>query len=125
MAARCKALKKDKNEQEAYIVQDALSILSMDNNVESWVIDSGAPFHATSKREVLQNYVAGDFWNVYLGNGESCNIVGKGDVKIKTQGFKWCLKNVKTHFETEKESYFSWAVFFIYFKEGKPAKKIL
>ena len=75
-------------------MQDAL-ILSMDNNTESWVIDSGASFHATFNREVLQNYVVRDFGKVYLGDDEPCNIVGKGDVEIKTQGFKWCLKDVR------------------------------
>ena len=76
MAASYKASKKDKKEHEAYIVQDAL-ILSRDSNVESWVIDSGASFHVTSNRELLQNYVAGDFGKIYLGNDEPCNIVGK------------------------------------------------
>ena len=82
MAASCKASKKNKNEQKALIVQYAL-ILSTDGNAESWIIDSGASFLATSNREVLQNYVASDFEKVYLGDDEPCNIVGKDNVEIK------------------------------------------
>ena len=44
---------------------------------------------------MLQNYVAGDSGKVYLGKNEPCNIVEKCDVEIKTQGFKWCLKDVR------------------------------
>ena len=32
-------------------------ILSFDTQTESWVVDSGASFHATSNTEVLKNYV--------------------------------------------------------------------
>jgi len=49
MAANCKAPKKDKNEQEAHIVQDAL-IHSMNINAESCIIDLVASFHVISKR---------------------------------------------------------------------------
>ena len=52
MAASCKAPKKDKNEKEAHIVQDAL-ILSMDCNAKSLVTDSSAAYHKMSNREVL------------------------------------------------------------------------
>jgi len=76
MAASRKAPKKDKNEHEAHIVQDAL-IPSMDSNAKLWVIDSGASFHATSNGEMLQNYVASDIEKVLLGDDEPCNIVGK------------------------------------------------
>ena len=75
-------------------MQDAL-ILSIDNSIELCVIDSGASFHATSNREELQNYVTGNFGKVYLGYDEPYNIVRKVDVEIKTQGFKWCLKDVR------------------------------
>ena len=76
MATSCNAQKKEKNEQKAHIVQDEL-ILSMDSNAESWVIESGVSFHATSNRKVLQNYVAGDLGKVYLANDEPCDIMGK------------------------------------------------
>ena len=43
----------------------------------------------------MQNHVAGDFGKVYLGDDKPCNIMGKGDMKIKTQGFRWCLKDLR------------------------------
>ena len=74
MSSVCKSPKKDAGEQEAHIVQDSL-ILAMDSNSDSWVINSGASFHAIANRKFLQNYVEGDFGKVYLGNNEPCNIV--------------------------------------------------
>ena len=35
---------------------------------DSWVIDSGASFHATPHRKYFQDYVQGDFGQVYLGD---------------------------------------------------------
>nr|KYP40338.1 Retrovirus-related Pol polyprotein from transposon TNT 1-94 [Cajanus cajan] len=73
---------------------DAL-ICSLENKEESWVIDSGASFHATSQKELFENYVSGNLGKVYLGNEQSCEIVGKGVVKIKLNGSVWELKNVR------------------------------
>jgi hypothetical protein len=42
------------------VLQDAL-ILSVDNISESWVADSGAPFHATPHWKHFVDYVQGDF----------------------------------------------------------------
>ena len=88
----------DKNEndsKEANIasntLQDAL-ILCLDNVNDSWVIDSGASFHATPHRKYFLDYVQGDFGQVYLGDDEPCQIVGKGKIKIKLQnGNDWFL----------------------------------
>ena len=68
-------------------MQDAL-ILAMDSDSDSWVIDSGASFHATANKKLLQNYVAGNFRKVYLGNNEPCNIVRKGEVQIQMKSSK-------------------------------------
>ena len=41
------------------------------------------------------NYVANDFGKVYLANGESLNIVGLGDVRIKQpNSFVWILQKI-------------------------------
>jgi hypothetical protein len=48
------------------VLQDAL-ILSVDNISESWVVDSGASFHATPHRKHFLDYVQGDFGQVYGG----------------------------------------------------------
>ena len=81
--------------EEEEIIQDAL-VLSCDQQPEIWVVDSGASFHATARREIIANYVAGDFGRVYLGDNEPCSIVGKGDVKIRlSNGRTWELKGVR------------------------------
>ncbi|WVZ13527.1 hypothetical protein V8G54_011093 [Vigna mungo] len=74
--------------------EDAL-ICSLENKEESWVLDSRATFHATSQKEFFENYVLGNLGKVYLGNEQSCEIVGKGVVKIKLNGSIWELKNFR------------------------------
>jgi hypothetical protein len=77
------------------VLQDAL-ILSLDNIIDSWVVDSGASFHATPHRKYFQDYVQGDFGQVYLGDDAPCKIVGMGKVQIKQQnGNQWLLKEVR------------------------------
>jgi hypothetical protein len=49
------------------VLQDAL-ILSVDNIYESWVVDSGASFHAMPHRKHFLDYVQGDFGQVHLGD---------------------------------------------------------
>jgi len=49
------------------VLKDAL-ILSLDNIFESCVVDSGASFHAMPNRKYFQDYVQGDFGQVYLGD---------------------------------------------------------
>ena len=44
----------------------------------------------------MTNYVASDFDKVYLVNGESLNIVGLGDVRIKQPNDSvWILQKVR------------------------------
>ena len=70
-------------------------ICSLESKEESWVLDSRASFHATFQKEFFRNYVPGDLGKVYLGNEQSCKIVGKGEVKIKLNGSVWELRNVR------------------------------
>jgi hypothetical protein len=100
----CRAPKKqrdgqqEKNEEANVIgdvLQDAL-ILSVDNIYESWVVDSGASFHATPHRKHFLDYVQGDFGQVQLGDDAPCKIVGMGKVKIKQKnGNQRLLKEVR------------------------------
>jgi hypothetical protein len=77
------------------VLQDAL-ILSVDNISVSWVVESGASFHATSHRKHFLDYVQGDFGQVHLGDDAPCKIVGMGKVKIKQcNGNQWLLKEVR------------------------------
>lgn len=73
-------------------VHDAL-ICSLKSKEESWVLDSRASFHTTSQKEFFENYVLGNLGKFYLGNGQSCEIVGKGAMKIKLNRSVWGLKN--------------------------------
>jgi hypothetical protein len=100
----CRAPKKQRDGQQERnqeanvtgdVLQDAL-ILSVDNISESWVVDSGASFHATPDRKHFLDYVQGDFGQVQLGDNRPCKIVGMGNVKIKQRnGNQWLLKEVK------------------------------
>ena len=58
-------------------------LLSLESVDDSWVLDSGASFHATPHRGYFIDYVQGDFGLVYLGDNEPYQIVGKGKIKIK------------------------------------------
>ncbi|RVW39505.1 Retrovirus-related Pol polyprotein from transposon TNT 1-94 [Vitis vinifera] len=55
---------------------------TVDSPLDDWVLDSGASFHTTPHREIIQNYVAGDFGKVYLADGSALDVVGLGDVRI-------------------------------------------
>ena len=59
-------------------------------------MDSGASFHTTPYREIIQNYVTGDFGNVYLADGSALDVVGIGDVRILlSNGSVWLLEKVR------------------------------
>ena len=62
--------------------EDAL-LLSLESVDDSWVLDSGASFHATPHTSYFIDYVQGDFGLFYVGDNETCEIVRKGKVKIK------------------------------------------
>ena len=59
-------------------------------------MDSGASFHTTPCKDLLSNYTSGRFGKVYLADGKSLDIVGRGDIDIKTSsGSLWTLHNVR------------------------------
>ena len=58
-------------------------VLSYENIIDSWVVDSGASFHATSDKKYFHVYVQGDFGQVRLGDDKPCKIVGMGEVLVK------------------------------------------
>jgi hypothetical protein len=104
MKKDCRALKKQRDgqqekNQEANVIGDVLQdtlILSVDTISESWVVDSGALFHATPHRKHFLDYLQGDFGQVHLGDDAPCKIVGMGKVKIKQRnGNQWLLKEVR------------------------------
>ena len=71
-------------------------ILSINSPIESWILDSGASFHATPCQEIMENYVSGDFGKVHLADDETLKIVGKGDIILKLPNqTTWKLQGVR------------------------------
>ncbi|KAL5849218.1 hypothetical protein ACOSQ4_007231 [Xanthoceras sorbifolium] len=95
----CRAPKKDTGTQEsANVTEEAgdAMILSVNSPIESWILDSGASFHATPCREIMENYVSGNFGKVHLADDETLKIVGKGDIQLKLpNGSTWKLQGVR------------------------------
>ena len=59
-------------------------------------MDLGASFHTTPHREIIQNYVAGDFGKVYLVDGTALDVVGMRDIQILfPNGSIWLLEKVR------------------------------
>ncbi|KAI5327124.1 hypothetical protein L3X38_026520 [Prunus dulcis] len=48
------------------------------------IVDSGASFHVTSRRDFFTSYTNGDFGNVRMGNDKLSKIVGRGDISLET-----------------------------------------
>jgi hypothetical protein len=62
----------------------------------TWILDSGATIHATSRRKIFTNYTAGDFGVVKMRNNDRAQIIGRGYVHLETQnGTTLVLKSVK------------------------------
>ena len=82
---QCKSPKKKNEDDSANAVteevHDAL-LLAVDSLLHDWVLNSGASFHTAPHREIIQNYVVGDFGKVYLVDGSALDVVGMGDVRI-------------------------------------------
>ena len=73
---------------------DYVNLVGDDNT--TWVSDSGATIHATSRRDFLTSYTPGDFGVVKMGNNDRAKIVSKGDVHLETtNGTKLILKSVR------------------------------
>ena len=62
--------------------ESALVISTSDTKLDSWVIDFGASFHATSCTNCFTNCHEGQFGEVFLGDNKSSEIVGKGDILL-------------------------------------------
>ncbi|KAG6529732.1 hypothetical protein ZIOFF_011946 [Zingiber officinale] len=98
----CTTPKKNKNKNKGNVanavteeVQDAL-LLSIDGPIDSWVLDSGASFHTTAQREILENFVVGNHGKVYLADGEPLDIVGIESIHLKmSNGVVWKIQKVR------------------------------
>ena len=62
----------------------------------SWVMDTGAASHVTSRKDFFSSYTPGDFGTLSMGNDTVCKVVGIGTICLKTSvGTKLVLNNVK------------------------------
>ena len=90
---------KSKEKNSVYVTESDISdalILFLAGSSESWVIDSRASFHATSQRNIFQNYAKGELERVYLGDDEPYDIVRKGDMMVRlSNGSTLNLRNAR------------------------------
>ena len=91
---------KKKEDDSANIVEEVVNddalICCVECSVESWVMDSGASFHATPCKDLMLNFRAENFGKVCLADDETLDIVGMGDINLKTSlGTDWTLKDVR------------------------------
>ncbi|KAM0040396.1 putative RNA-directed DNA polymerase [Helianthus debilis subsp. tardiflorus] len=75
---------------------DEVLICNVESSVDSWVMDSGASFHATHSSEALRNLKIGDFGKVRLANDEVLDVTGMGDIDlVNSVGSTWTLRDVR------------------------------
>ena len=62
----------------------------------SWVVDTGAASHVTSRKDFFSSYTLGDFGTLSMGNETVSRVVGIGTICLKNSvGTKLVLNNVK------------------------------
>ena len=90
-----KERKQDNSVNATEEFEDDALICCVESPVESWIMDSGASFHTTPCKDLLVNFrpIKG---KVHLANDQTEEIVGIGDVNLKTtMGTIWTLKDVR------------------------------
>ncbi|VFQ58709.1 unnamed protein product [Cuscuta campestris] len=78
------------------IVVSDNDLINVASDESSWVIDSGAAFHVTSRKDFFTSYTPGDYGVLKMGNDGRSQVVGIGVVVLETRtGMKLVLKNVR------------------------------
>ncbi|VFQ81624.1 unnamed protein product [Cuscuta campestris] len=78
------------------IVVSDNDLINVASDESSWVIDSGAAFHVTSRKDFFTSYTPGDYGVLKMGNDGRSQVVGIGVVVLETKtGMKLVLKNVR------------------------------
>ena len=85
---------KQVNIAEDFVDEDLL-VCCADSSVDSWVMYSGASFHATHNSEALHNLLIGDFGKVRLADNKNFDFMGMCDIVLKIPIGFWTLKDVK------------------------------
>ena len=80
----------DKNDSNANVAQDsdedfdfALTSSSFVCHSNKWVLDSACTFHMCLKKEWFYNLEESELGSVIMGNDQTCEILGKGKIKLK------------------------------------------
>ena len=77
---------KDKNNVTTTAVSDDIHFVSDDACYNltsedcSWMIDTGASYHLTTKKEYFSTYTSGNFGCVRMGNDGASKIIGIRDI---------------------------------------------
>ncbi|KAD2804618.1 hypothetical protein E3N88_37995 [Mikania micrantha] len=79
--SQCPGTSKQMNAADGVYDDDAL-VCSTESCVDSWVMDSGASFHAMDNGETMLNLKKGDFGKVRLANDELLEVMSMGDVDL-------------------------------------------
>ncbi|GKV10172.1 hypothetical protein SLEP1_g21576 [Rubroshorea leprosula] len=95
--------KDDDNENHvtAAIDEDLLfvgdeNVINFASHETSWVMDSGAAYHVTHKKEFFTSYTSGDFGVLKMGDDGQTKVIGMGTVCLQTNnGTKLVLKDVE------------------------------
>ncbi|KAK8558827.1 hypothetical protein V6N12_042120 [Hibiscus sabdariffa] len=92
----------EKKSERATVTREDLLVICDENlvnlacNETSWVIDTCASIHVTSRRDFFTSYTPGDFGVLKMGNDELVSVTGMGDVSLASNnGTKLILKDVR------------------------------
>ena len=81
--------------EELMLVYDE-DFVNLTTQETTWVVDSGATIHVSSRREFFSSYSPGNYGVVRMGNENLSKVVGKGDVCLETmEGAKLVLRDVR------------------------------
>jgi hypothetical protein len=70
-------------ETDSGMIDEVLSISSILQYHEEWLLDYGASHHMCSHRNWFTSYQYVDEGVVFMGNGISCKTVGVGSIRIR------------------------------------------
>ncbi|MCO5549225.1 hypothetical protein L7F22_002691 [Adiantum nelumboides] len=97
MKRECKTWKAEKGKEKSE--EQGEKVFCKDSRdghaLSDWIIDSGTSLHVSPHREWFTSYVSTKD-NVWIGNEQTCQILGVGDDQLKFQnGSSFMLKNVR------------------------------
>ncbi|KAK8574988.1 hypothetical protein V6N12_062665 [Hibiscus sabdariffa] len=98
--------KHDRNDEEksecVFVTREDLMVICDENLVNlacdetSWVIDTSASIHVTSRRDFFTSYTPGDFGVLKMGNDGLVSFTSMRDVSLESNnGTKLILKDVR------------------------------